>query len=84
MSKQRPTTTKIDEYRAVADKYSQRLRRVEHELGELRTRLDVLARHAAHNAPESIRGHKDLWVVAVEAMSERARYVADVAAGVRQ
>ena len=80
---QRPRTTKLDEVRATTDRYAARLRRVEHEAGELRTRLDTLARQAAFNTPPSIRDHKDLWVVAVEAMAERARFVVDVAAGIR-
>lgn len=80
---QQSATTKINEARAASDRYAARLRRVEHEAGELRIRLDALARQAAHNTPPSIRDHKDLWVVAVEAMAERARFVVDVAAGIR-
>lgn len=81
--KRSATNTKLADAIAVHGRYAARLRRVEHEAGELRTRLDALARHAAHNTPPSIRDHKDLWVVAVEAMAERARFVVDVAAGIR-
>lgn len=80
---QQAAAAKVSEARAMTDKYAARLRRVEHEAGELRIRLDALARQAAHNSPPSIRDHKDLWVVAVEAMAERARFVVDVAAGIR-
>lgn len=62
---------------------SARLRRVEHETEELRVRLDALAWQASRNTPTSIKDHKDLWVVAVEAMAERARFVRELAAGNR-
>lgn len=64
-------------------KLAERLSRTEHEARELRTRLEALAWQARKNAPPSIKDHADLWVVAVEAMAERAKYVADVATGVR-
>ena len=80
---QQAAAAKVSEARAMTDKYAARLRRVEHEAGELRIRLDALARQAAHNSPPSIRDHKDLWVVAVESMAERSRFVVDVAAGIR-
>lgn len=86
--KQRTTTaSKVTEARAEgiaeASRYAVRLRRVEHELEELRTRLNVLARHAVHHTPEGIRNAKDLWAVSLEAMAERARHIEDVAAGRR-
>lgn len=89
MKKQKRTTTasKIIEARAQglaqAEMYAARLRRVGHEAGELRVRLEALAFHARRHAPPSIRDHLDLWVLAMEAMSDRARYVAAIAAGDR-
>lgn len=84
MKKQKQSaTTKIDEARATADLYAARLRRVEHEAEGLRIRLDTLARHAARHTPDGIRNHKDMWGVAIEAMSLRAQHVVDLAAGIR-
>ena len=77
------TERRLNEARTESNRLAARLRRVEHETDELRIRLDALARHAAHNTPPSIRDQKDLWVVAVEAMSERARHVCAVANGAR-
>lgn len=83
---QRATTAKDDKIDALMierTKYAARLRRTEHEAGELRARLDALAWQARRHTPPSIRDHTDLWVVAMEAMAERARYVQSVANGSR-
>lgn len=69
--------------RAMLDLSTRRLRRVEAEANELKVRLECLARAARFKTPESIKGYEDLWVVSIEAMAERARYVADVALGTR-
>lgn len=76
-------TTKLDESRAENSRYAARLRRVEHETDELRIRLEALAWQARRHTPASIKDHVDLWVVAVEAMAERAKFVRELAAGNR-
>lgn len=57
----------------------QRHKRIVEMLDELRVRLDALAWQARRNTPPSIKDHADLWVIAIEAMAERAREVRWVA-----
>lgn len=57
----------------------QRHKRIVEMLDELRVRLDALAWQAKRNTPPSIKDHADLWVIAMEAMAERAREVRWVA-----
>lgn len=70
-------------WRTQAVQLANRCRRVEYEAEQLRIRLMALAHQCRRNAPPAEKKYEDLWVVAVEAMSERARYVEDVAAGRR-
>lgn len=66
---------RIDELRKKNEQLTLRHKAIVEKLDELRARLDALAWQARRNTPPSIKDHADLWVIAVEAMAERAREV---------
>lgn len=79
--RERAMRARLEDSLALQQRMSQRAVRIEHEVEELRVRLEALAFQARRHAPPSIKDHQDLWVVALEAMAERCRKVAAVAAG---